>query len=53
MSVAYPYIITVPVNSLGAKSQISSSVAPPRKKKLVTIFRQGQVFCGQFSVNGL
>ena len=29
---------------LGAKSQILSSVAPPRKKKLVTIFSQGQVW---------
>ena len=28
---------------LGAKSQILSSVAPPRKKKLVTIFSQGHV----------
>ena len=29
---------------LGAKSQILSSVAPPRKKKLVTIFSQGYVW---------
>ena len=29
---------------LGAKSQILSSVAPPRKKKLVTIFSQGHVW---------
>ena len=29
---------------LGAKSHILSSVAPPRKKKLVTIFSQGQVW---------
>ena len=29
--------------SVGAKSQILSSVAPPRKKNLVTIFSQGQV----------
>ena len=28
---------------LGAKSQILTSVAPPRKKKLVTIFSQGHV----------
>ena len=28
---------------LGAKSQILSSVAPPRKKNLVTIFSQGHV----------
>ena len=28
---------------LGAKSQNLSSVAPPRKKKLVTIFSQGHV----------
>ena len=30
-------------NGLGAKSQILSSVAPPRKKKLATIFSQGHV----------
>ena len=30
--------------SVGAKSQILSSVAPPRKKKLVTIFNQGHVW---------
>ena len=29
---------------LGAKSQILSSVAPPRKKKLVTIFSQGHIW---------
>ena len=29
---------------LGAKSQILSSVAPPGKKKLVTIFSQGHVW---------
>ena len=29
--------------SVGAKSQILSSVAPPRKKNLVTIFSQGHV----------
>ena len=29
---------------LGAKSQNLSSVAPPRKKKLVTIFSQGHVW---------
>ena len=28
------------INGLGAKSQILSSVAPPRKKRLVTIFSQ-------------
>ena len=32
------------VNGLGAKSQILSSVAPPRKKKLGTIFSQGHVW---------
>ena len=31
-------------SDLGAKSQILSSVAPPRKKKLVTIFSQGHVW---------
>ena len=31
-------------SGLGAKSQILSSVAPPRKKKLVTIFSQGHVW---------
>ena len=30
--------------SVGAKSQILSFVAPPRKKKLVTIFSQGHVW---------
>ena len=43
--VCYPifssYIVCV--NSVGAKSQILSSVAPPRKKNLVTIFSQGHV----------
>ena len=29
--------------SVGAKSQILSSVAPPRKKNLATIFSQGHV----------
>ena len=29
--------------SVGAKSQILSSVAPPRKKNLATNFRQGHV----------
>ena len=29
--------------SVGAKSQILSSVAPPRKKNLVTFFSQGHV----------
>ena len=32
------------IYGLGAKSQILSSVAPPRKKKLVTIFSQGHVW---------
>ena len=32
------------VYSLGAKSQILSSVASTRKKKLVTIFSQGHVW---------
>ena len=50
--------------SVGAKSQLLSSVASPRKKNFATIFSQGHVlgpwkpmfylvFCGQFSVNGL
>ena len=30
-------------SSVGAKSQILSSVAPPRKKILATIFSQGHV----------
>ena len=30
-------------SSVGAKSQILSSVAPPRKKNLATIFSQGHV----------
>ena len=32
------------IYGLGAKSQNLSSVAPPRKKKLVTIFSQGHVW---------
>ena len=32
---------------LGAKSQNLSSVAPPRKKKLVTIFSEGHVWWPQ------
>ena len=39
----YFRIISLP-NGLGAKSQILSSVAPPRKKKLATIFSQGHVW---------
>ena len=31
------------IYSVGAKSQNLSSVAPPRKKNLATIFRQGHV----------
>ena len=34
---------TLPVFSVGAKSQILSSVAPPRKKNVATIFSQGHV----------
>ena len=36
-------VVTFPFG-LGAKSQILSSVAPPRKKKLVTIFSQEHVW---------
>ena len=38
------YVLSIEVNGLGAKSQILSSVAPPRKKKLVTIFSQEHVW---------
>ena len=37
-------------DSVGAKSQILSSVAPPRKKKLATIFSQGHVWGPQKSM---
>ena len=42
----FHYILNPPciLFGLGAKSQILSSVAPPRKKKLVTIFSQGHVW---------
>ena len=39
VSFAYMYLL-----GLWAKSQILSSVAPPRKKKLATIFNQGHVW---------
>ena len=38
------YFCLVFITGLGAKSQNLSSVAPPRKKKLVTIFSQGHVW---------
>ena len=37
-------ILTFKLGGLGAKSQNLSSVAPPRKKKLVTIFSQRHVW---------
>ena len=37
------YILSRYLFSVGAKCQILSSVAPPRKKNLVTIFNQGHV----------
>ena len=36
--------ISIFIIGLGAKSQNLSSVAPPRKNKLVTIFSQGHVW---------
>ena len=38
------------IYGLGAKSQNLSSVAPPRKKKLVTMFSQGHVWGPQKSM---
>ena len=39
------FLIFAPLlTGVGAKSQNLSSVAPPRKKKLVTIFSQGHVW---------
>ena len=38
-----PHLQLLPIG-LGAKSQILSSVAPPRKKMFVTIFSQGHVW---------
>ena len=40
----YYFSLTFHSLGLGAKSQILSSVAPPRKKKLVSIFSQGHVW---------
>ena len=41
--ICYLCFATISATSVGAKYQILSSVAPPRKKDMVTIFSQGHV----------